>query len=48
MVRHLQTDPLLPAFLLPDRWPGPRLRRAYAGYERELVEMLRRERRRHD
>ena len=48
MVRHLQTDPLLPASLLPDRWPGPRLRQAYAGYEREMVEMLRREQRRHD
>ena len=47
MVRHLQTDPLLPASLLPDQWPGPRLRQAYAGYEREMVEMLRREQRRH-
>jgi phenylacetic acid degradation operon negative regulatory protein len=47
MVRHLQTDPLLPASLLPDRWPGPRLRQAYAGYEREMVELLRREQRRY-
>ncbi len=47
IVRHLQTDPQLPSTLLPDRWPGPRLRRAYAGYVRELDELLRRERRRH-
>ncbi len=47
IVRHLQTDPLLPASLLPAGWPGPRLRRAYAGYERELGELFRRERRRH-
>jgi phenylacetic acid degradation operon negative regulatory protein len=47
IVRHLQTDPLLPASLLPAGWPGPRLRRTYAGYERELGELFRRERRRH-
>lgn len=47
IVRHLQTDPLLPASLLPARWPGPGLRRAYADYERELTELFRRERRRH-
>jgi phenylacetic acid degradation operon negative regulatory protein len=40
MVRHLQTDPLLPAALLPPRWPGDRLRNAYAGYEEELGDLL--------
>ena len=29
MVRHLQTDQLLPGALLPPRWPGTRLRDAY-------------------
>jgi phenylacetic acid degradation operon negative regulatory protein len=47
IVRHLETDPLLPAPLLPAQWPGPRLRQAYAGYERELGDLFRRERRRH-
>ena len=47
IVRHLETDPLLPAPLLPGQWPGPRLRHAYAGYERELGDLFRRERRRH-
>lgn len=47
MVRHLQTDPLLPASLLPAGWPGLRLRQAYAAYERELGDLFRRERRRH-
>src|SRR5688500_1506370 len=28
-VRHLTSDPLLPAELLPDDWPGARLRTAY-------------------
>jgi phenylacetic acid degradation operon negative regulatory protein len=41
MVRHLQTDPLLPPALLPARWPGHRLRDAYAGYEQELGDLLR-------
>jgi phenylacetic acid degradation operon negative regulatory protein len=41
MVRHLQGDPLLPRVLLPGRWPGRRLRDAYAAYERELGELLR-------
>jgi phenylacetic acid degradation operon negative regulatory protein len=47
MVRHLQTDPLLPPSLLPARWPGGRLRDAYAAYERELGDLLRHERARH-
>jgi phenylacetic acid degradation operon negative regulatory protein len=33
VLRHLQADPLLPAALLPDAWPGPRLRQAYEGYD---------------
>jgi phenylacetic acid degradation operon negative regulatory protein len=44
MVRHLQDDPLLPASLLPPRWPGTRLREAYAAYEQELGDLLRQER----
>jgi phenylacetic acid degradation operon negative regulatory protein len=47
MVRHLQTDPLLPPSLRPGRWPGGRLRDAYAAYERELGDLLRQERARH-
>jgi phenylacetic acid degradation operon negative regulatory protein len=42
-VRHLQTDPLLPRVLLPAGWPGTRLRAAYADYEEELGELLRRQ-----
>jgi phenylacetic acid degradation operon negative regulatory protein len=47
IVRHLQTDPLLPRSLLPTVWPGARLRGAYTSYERELGDLLRRERRLH-
>lgn len=36
LVRHLATDPLLPAGLLPADWPGAALRAAYADYRREL------------
>lgn len=36
LVRHLASDPLLPAALLPADWPGPALRRAYAAYQAEL------------
>ncbi|TYL55391.1 PaaX domain-containing protein, C- domain protein [Nocardioides sp. BGMRC 2183] len=32
VVRHLATDPLLPASLLPADWPGAELRSAYADY----------------
>lgn len=39
--RHLRDDPLLPAALLPRRWPGARLRAAYARYETELGEAIR-------
>jgi phenylacetic acid degradation operon negative regulatory protein len=43
MVRHLQTDPILPPSLLPPGWPGGRLRDAYAAYEQELGHLLRRQ-----
>lgn len=36
LVRHLATDPLLPAALLTADWPGAALRAAYADYRREL------------
>lgn len=36
LVRHLATDPMLPAALLPESWPGPGLRAAYADYQQEL------------
>lgn len=37
VVRHLLTDPVLPAPLLPADWPGVDLRAAYADYQRELT-----------
>lgn len=37
IVRHLLTDPVLPAELLPDDWPGNRLRTAYTTFATELV-----------
>jgi len=36
VLRHLQADPLLPAALLPDGWPGPALRRAQADLDRSF------------
>lgn len=36
MVRHLLTDPVLPAELLPADWPGARLRRSYTHFAAEL------------
>jgi phenylacetic acid degradation operon negative regulatory protein len=36
IVRHLLTDPMLPAELLPADWPGERLRAAYNGFAAEL------------
>lgn len=36
-VRHLLTDPVLPAELLPGDWPGPGLRAAYHDFAAELV-----------
>ncbi|MGW0161162.1 PaaX family transcriptional regulator C-terminal domain-containing protein [Mycobacterium sp. NPDC003323] len=37
IVRHLLTDPVLPAELLPRRWPGESLRAAYREFAAELV-----------
>lgn len=39
IVRHLSADPLVPATLLPDGWPGHALRAAYADYRRELRDL---------
>jgi phenylacetic acid degradation operon negative regulatory protein len=36
IVRHLLTDPMLPADLLPADWPGEQLRTAYNGFAAEL------------
>lgn len=36
IVRHLLTDPVLPAELLPTDWPGDRLRAAYTDFAAEL------------
>ncbi len=33
VLRHLQSDPLLPADLLPPRWPGATLRSAYDAWD---------------
>jgi phenylacetic acid degradation operon negative regulatory protein len=38
MVRHLLTDPVLPAELLPADWPGAGLRAAYHDFATELAE----------
>ncbi len=38
MVRHLLTDPMLPAGLLPPDWPGALLRAAYHGFATELAQ----------
>ena len=37
MVRHLLTDPVLPAELLPNDWPAERLRACYADFVAVLV-----------
>lgn len=42
VLRHLAADPLLPDELLPGRWPGEQLRRAYDRYEAALQSGLRR------
>ncbi|MFG2574020.1 PaaX family transcriptional regulator C-terminal domain-containing protein [Streptomyces sp. NPDC048481] len=36
VVRHLLADPVLPAVLLPDGWPGAELRALYDQHRREL------------
>ncbi|MBK5289921.1 MAG: PaaX domain-containing protein, C- domain protein [Acidimicrobiia bacterium] len=35
-LRHIRVDPLLPAALLPDPWPGTALRDAYRHYQQEF------------
>ncbi|WP_163756562.1 PaaX family transcriptional regulator C-terminal domain-containing protein [Mycobacterium botniense] len=37
IVRHLLTDPMLPAELLPADWPGGQLRSAYHDFAAELI-----------
>ncbi len=41
VLRQLQADPLLPAALLPDGWPGDRLRRTYDRFDRAYRAVLR-------
>jgi phenylacetic acid degradation operon negative regulatory protein len=41
VLRHLQDDPVLPAELLPDDWPGPRLRAVFASFEAGYAARLR-------
>ena len=41
VLRHLQSDPLLPAELLPADWPGPALRAAYTGWDGRYRAVLR-------
>ncbi len=40
MARHMLGDPLLPAELVPEGWPGPALRAAYAAFGVELRDLL--------
>ena len=40
VLRHLQADPLLPAELLPARWPGGDLRSVYDDYDRRYRDVL--------
>lgn len=40
VLRHLQADPLLPAPLLPEDWPGRRLREVYADWDRSYRAQL--------
>ncbi|MFE0748473.1 PaaX family transcriptional regulator C-terminal domain-containing protein [Gordonia sp. NPDC058843] len=37
IVRHILGDPLLPGELLPEPWPGDRLREGYEGFRNELT-----------
>jgi phenylacetic acid degradation operon negative regulatory protein len=41
VLRHLQADPLLPAELLPEGWPGAALRAEYAGWDDAYRRLLR-------
>ncbi|WP_406674490.1 PaaX family transcriptional regulator C-terminal domain-containing protein [Nonomuraea sp. N2-4H] len=40
VLRHLLADPLLPGELLPDGWPGARLRERYDDFDRRYREVL--------
>jgi phenylacetic acid degradation operon negative regulatory protein len=40
VLRHLQSDPLLPAVLLPAGWPGTELRRRYDAWDRRYRSVL--------
>lgn len=40
VLRHLLADPVLPAALLPDNWPGDRLRRHYESTDRDFRDLL--------
>lgn len=42
VLRHFQSDPLLPAQLLPQDWPGPELRTEYDRYDSAYRDVLRR------
>ncbi|MET7935467.1 PaaX family transcriptional regulator C-terminal domain-containing protein [Streptomyces sp. NPDC005322] len=39
-LRHLLADPVLPARLLPEDWPGAELRRRYDAFERDFRALL--------
>jgi phenylacetic acid degradation operon negative regulatory protein len=41
VLRHLQSDPLLPTELLPADWPGPGLRDSYGAWDRRYRNVLR-------
>ena len=41
VLRHLQSDPLLPIELVPDGWPAPILRTTYAEWDRHYRAVLR-------
>ena len=40
VLRHLQADPLLPLELLPEGWPGTRLRESYDAFDRAYRAVL--------
>jgi len=42
VVRHLQLDPLLPAALLPDRWPANELRATYRRFDKSFKRRMNR------
>jgi len=41
VLRHLQSDPLLPEALVPAGWPGPALRQTYDRWDRNYRQVLR-------